>query len=52
VYARLVADCQRAEDPYKAREKLDEELYAPLGGWEAADRRLWAAVMSASEAEG
>ena len=52
VYAWLVASCQRAEDPFKARKQLDEELYAPLGGWEAADQRLWARVTAAAMADG
>jgi hypothetical protein len=47
-----MADCWHAEDPFKAREKLDEELYAPMGGWDAADQRLWAAVMSAPDVGG
>lgn len=53
VYARLVGQCERSEDPFKAREKLDTELYAPLIGQSVADARLWAAVMAAPDmAEG
>lgn len=42
VYARLAAQCLDGED----RKRLDEELYAPMGGWEAAEQRLWAAIMA------
>ncbi len=38
VYARLAAGCADNE----SRQKLDEELYAPAGGWEPAERNLWA----------
>lgn len=33
-YAHIVS---RTDD----RKGLDEELYAPVDGWEAADARLW-----------
>lgn len=42
VYARLAAACLDGD----ARKQLDEDLYAPLGGWEAAEQRLWAAIMA------
>lgn len=42
VYARLAAQCLDGD----ARKQLDEDLYAPLGGWEAAEQRLWAAIMA------
>lgn len=45
VYARLTAGCMDAD----ARRQLDEELYAPAGGWEAADQRLMAAIMAAPD---
>jgi hypothetical protein len=34
------------------RKALDEELYAPVDGWEAADARLWQSLgMAASAGE-
>ena len=42
VYARLAAACLDGD----ARKALDEDLYAPLIGWEAAERNLWTAIMS------
>ena len=40
VYARLAASCPDEE----SRKRLDEDLYAPLGGWDAAERNLMAAI--------
>jgi hypothetical protein len=45
VYARLAAGCGDA----KSRRELDEELYAPMGGWDAADRRLWTQIHAAPD---
>ncbi len=42
VYARLAANCLDGDD----RKKLDEQLYAPLIGWEAAEQKLMAAILS------
>ncbi len=42
VYARLAAACLDEE----SRKKLDEDLYAPLIGWEAAEQKLMAAIMA------
>jgi hypothetical protein len=36
----------------KDRQRLDEDLYAPPGGWEAADERLRAAIAAAPDPEG
>jgi len=48
VYARLAAGCLEERD----RKRLDEELYAPAGGWDAAERNLWKVIMSAPGGEG
>jgi hypothetical protein len=45
VYARLAASCGDRED----RERLDRELCAPLRGWDAVNRELWAIIGSAGE---
>jgi hypothetical protein len=48
VYAWLAARCADAD----ARKKLDEELYAPAGGWDQAERDLMAAIMRAPDPPG
>ena len=45
VFAHLAAQCPDAE----ARKQLEEELYAPAGGWDAAEKRLRAAIMAAPD---
>ena len=45
VYAWLAARCPDDD----ARKKLDEELHAPAGGWDAAERNLWTAIMNAPD---
>jgi hypothetical protein len=44
VYARLLAACDE-----KGRAELERELYAPLEGWDAAERNLWAAIDAAPD---
>lgn len=44
MYAHLAASC--AGDP-DARKRLDEDLYAPASGWDAAERNLMTAIMRA-----
>lgn len=51
MYARLVAQCQASGDPGKAQEALDADLYAPLAGWDAADRKLHAMIDAAAGRE-
>jgi hypothetical protein len=48
VYAHLAAGC--AGDP-EARKRLDEDLYAPLGGWDNAERKLMALIAAAPDLE-
>jgi hypothetical protein len=47
VYARLAASCGTAED----RERLDREVHAPVAGWDAAQRNLYAAIAAAPDLE-
>ena len=45
VWARLMAGCASRED----RAKIEELVYAPLGGWAQADAAFWAALNQAAE---
>jgi hypothetical protein len=47
VYAHLVAGLDA-----EGREKLDAELDAPLGGWDAVEARLWRRFDEAAAAGG
>jgi hypothetical protein len=43
VYAWLLARCADTE----AREQMVQSIYAPPGGWDAAEKGMFAAIMAA-----
>lgn len=47
IYATLTARCGEKKD----RDDLDRDLYAPMGGWGAAEQRLWGRVADAPDSD-